>query len=161
MTWSLKPLHLNQWLSRMQALLLFCSWPSFSLVPSFQVVRIFSVWRGLHSNSQWAKAVRDGHITTENRSQQLDLRPRVYAIVRAENISGSALCKSATPIGASLKTWLHHLLSVIPSRHKLRPRCTLQRQVSRPSTHLPKRFSPICWPGPWILEAQKLQSAQC
>ena len=44
---------------------------------------------------QWAKAVQEGRISTPNRSQQLDLRPRFYAVVRASNISGSALCKSA------------------------------------------------------------------
>ena len=43
----------------------------------------------------WAKAVRQGRIATPNRSKQLDIRPRFYAILQAQNISGPALCKSA------------------------------------------------------------------
>ena len=45
---------------------------------------------------QWAGAVREGRIVTPNRSQQLDLRPRYYAIVKAQNLESSTLCKSAS-----------------------------------------------------------------
>ena len=45
---------------------------------------------------QWAKAVRTGVIQTPNRSQQLDLRPRFYAIVKADNLEEPVICKSAT-----------------------------------------------------------------
>jgi hypothetical protein len=44
---------------------------------------------------QWAGAVQAGRISTPNRSQQLDLRPRYYAIIKAQNLDSSTLCKSA------------------------------------------------------------------
>ena len=44
---------------------------------------------------QWAKAVSEGRIQTPSKSAQIDLRPRFYAIVRAPNLSGSTICKSA------------------------------------------------------------------
>ena len=44
----------------------------------------------------WAKAVAENQITTPNRSVQLDLRPRFYAVLRAEDSSGPFLCLSAT-----------------------------------------------------------------
>ena len=43
----------------------------------------------------WAKAVVDSRIKTPNRSVQLDLRPRFYAVLRAPKISGPVLCLSA------------------------------------------------------------------
>ena len=44
---------------------------------------------------QWAKAVVDSRIKTPNRSVQLDLRPRFYAVVRAPRILSPTLCHSA------------------------------------------------------------------
>ena len=44
----------------------------------------------------WAKAVAENQISTPNRSVQLDLRPRFYAVLRAEDSSGPFLCLSAT-----------------------------------------------------------------
>ena len=44
----------------------------------------------------WARAVAENQITTPNRSVQLDLRPRFYAVLRAEDSSGPFLCLSAT-----------------------------------------------------------------
>lgn len=44
----------------------------------------------------WAKAVLENQISTPNRSVQLDLRPRFYAVLRAADYSGPYLCLSAT-----------------------------------------------------------------
>ena len=44
---------------------------------------------------QWARAVKEGRITTPNRSKQLDLRPRFYAVLSSPNTEGAVLCKSA------------------------------------------------------------------
>lgn len=53
--------------------------------------RVRRAWKA----GQWAKAVLGGRICTPNRSVQLDIRPRFYAILRAEGLSKPLLCHSA------------------------------------------------------------------
>lgn len=53
--------------------------------------RIRRAWRA----GQWAKAVKDGRIPTPSRTPQLDLRPRFYAVLRAEGLSTPVIYKSA------------------------------------------------------------------
>lgn len=43
----------------------------------------------------WAKAVAAGRIHSPNRTPRLDLRPRVYAILRAPGLEKATLCRSA------------------------------------------------------------------
>lgn len=53
--------------------------------------RVRRAWKA----GQWAKAVLGGRICTPNRSVQLDIRPRYYAILRADGLSKPLLCHSA------------------------------------------------------------------
>ena len=53
--------------------------------------RIKRAWKA----GQWAQAVSLGRVRSPNRTAQLDLRPRVYAVVRATGIESPTLCRSA------------------------------------------------------------------
>ena len=53
--------------------------------------RIKRAWKA----GQWAQAVVAGRVRSPNRTPQLDLRPRFYAVVRATGISAPTLCRSA------------------------------------------------------------------
>ena len=44
---------------------------------------------------QWAKAVEFGRIRSPNRTPQLDLRPRFFAVVRARGVTTPTLCRSS------------------------------------------------------------------
>ena len=43
---------------------------------------------------KWAKSVADGRCGSPNRTPQLDLRPRFYAVFRASRVSLPTLCRS-------------------------------------------------------------------
>ena len=53
--------------------------------------RIRRAWKA----GQWAQAVVSGRIRSPNRTPQLDLRPRFYAVVRASGVTSPTLCRSA------------------------------------------------------------------
>lgn len=53
--------------------------------------RIKRAWKA----GQWAKAVADGRSLSPNRTPQLDLRPRFYAVLRATGVSLPTICRSA------------------------------------------------------------------
>ena len=55
------------------------------------VERIKRAWLA----GNWAKAVLDSRVASPCRTPQLDIRPRVYAILRSERTSQPTLCKSA------------------------------------------------------------------
>eukprot|EP00435_Cladocopium_sp_Y103_P047699 s1965_g14.t1 len=54
--------------------------------------RVKRAWRA----GQWGGAVLAGRVGSPNRSSQIDLRPRFYAILRADSIDRPTLCSSAT-----------------------------------------------------------------
>ena len=53
--------------------------------------RIKRAWKA----GQWAKAGEVGRIRSPNRTPQLDLRPRFFAVVRARGITTPTLCRSS------------------------------------------------------------------
>ena len=53
--------------------------------------RIKRAWKA----GQWAKAVEVGRIRSPNRTPQLDLRPRFFAVVRARGVTSPVLCRSS------------------------------------------------------------------
>ena len=53
--------------------------------------RVRRAWKA----GQWAKAVAAGRCPSPNRTPQLDLRPRFYAVLRASGVSLPTLCRSA------------------------------------------------------------------
>ena len=64
---------------------------SLSGSPLSGVERIKRAWLA----GNWAKAVLDSRVASPCRTPQLDIRPRVYAILRSDRTSQPTLCKSA------------------------------------------------------------------